>query len=41
MALLQQVHEQGRTIVMITHEPSVADLADRRLALHDGQLGTA
>ncbi len=41
MELLGQVHEQGRTIVMITHEPSVAELADRRLALHDGQLTTA
>src|SRR6202521_1551638 len=27
MALLRQLHEQGRTIVMITHEPSVAELA--------------
>jgi putative ABC transport system ATP-binding protein len=41
MALLSELHRQGRTIVMITHEPSVADLADRRLALHDGQLETA
>jgi len=40
MALLSQLHTQGRTIVMITHEPSVAELADRRLALHDGQLDT-
>jgi putative ABC transport system ATP-binding protein len=41
MALLSELHQQGRTIVMITHEPSVADLADRRLALHDGQLESA
>jgi putative ABC transport system ATP-binding protein len=41
MALLSELHAQGRTIVMITHEPSVADLADRRLALHDGQLAPA
>jgi putative ABC transport system ATP-binding protein len=38
MALLSRLHTQGRTIVMITHEPSVAELADRRLTLHDGQL---
>ena len=41
MALLGELHQQGRTIVMITHEPSVAQLADRRLVLHDGQLDTA
>jgi putative ABC transport system ATP-binding protein len=41
MALLRQLHDEGRTIVMITHEPSVAALADRRLALHDGQLEAA
>jgi putative ABC transport system ATP-binding protein len=41
MALLRELHDEGRTIVMITHEPSVAALADRRLALHDGQLEAA
>jgi putative ABC transport system ATP-binding protein len=41
LALLGRLHEQGRTIVVITHEPSVASLADRRLALHDGQLQAA
>jgi putative ABC transport system ATP-binding protein len=41
MALLRALHEQGRTIVMITHEPSVAEMADRRLALHDGRLDVA
>ena len=41
LALLGRLHEQGRTIVVITHEPSVAALADRRLNLHDGQLTAA
>jgi putative ABC transport system ATP-binding protein len=41
MALLRELHEQGRTIVMITHEPSIAEMADRRLTLHDGQLTPA
>jgi putative ABC transport system ATP-binding protein len=40
MTLLSRLHSQGRTIVMITHEPSVAELADRRLTLYDGQLVT-
>jgi len=41
LSLLGHLHDDGRTIVVITHEPSVADLADRRLSLHDGQLAAA
>ncbi|HEV3451523.1 MAG TPA: ABC transporter ATP-binding protein [Acidimicrobiia bacterium] len=41
LSLLGRLHAQGRTIVVITHEPSVADLADRRLTLRDGQLEAA
>jgi predicted ABC-type transport system involved in lysophospholipase L1 biosynthesis ATPase subunit len=41
MTLLSRVHEQGRTIVMITDKESVAELADRRLTLPDGQLVAA
>jgi putative ABC transport system ATP-binding protein len=36
--LLDALHDQGRTIVMITHEEDVADHADRRLVLRDGAL---
>jgi putative ABC transport system ATP-binding protein len=36
--LLDAVHAQGRTIVMITHEQDVAAHADRRLVLRDGAL---
>jgi putative ABC transport system ATP-binding protein len=36
--LLDQVHAEGRTIVMITHEEDVASHADRRLVLSDGKL---
>src|SRR5262249_35053988 len=41
LALLGRLHGQGRTIVVITHEPSVAALADRRVNLNDGQLAAA
>ncbi len=36
--LLRELHQQGRTIVMVTHDPVVARLADRRIELHHGQI---
>ena len=38
LELLDRLHDQGRTIVMITHEEDVAEHADRRLVLGDGIL---
>ena len=34
--ILQQLHEQGRTIVMVTHEPDLAEETERIIALRDG-----
>src|SRR5580704_6987700 len=34
LRLLRELHQQGRTIVMVTHDPVVARLADRRIELH-------
>src|SRR5436853_895564 len=34
--LLRQFHNQGRTIVMVTHDPAVARLAARKVELHPG-----
>src|SRR5205823_3635301 len=39
MALFARLNRQGRTIVMITHEPSVAAMASRRLIVADGLAG--
>src|SRR5207253_8816291 len=36
--LLRQFHNQGRTIVMVTHDPAVARLADRKVELHHGHV---
>src|ERR1700736_106865 len=36
--LLRDFHRQGRTIVMVTHDPVVARLADRRIELHHGKI---
>ena len=38
LELLDRLHDEGRTIVMITHEEDVAEHADRRLVLGDGIL---
>ncbi|MCC6579658.1 MAG: ABC transporter ATP-binding protein [Phycisphaeraceae bacterium] len=36
--VLSKLHEQGQTIVMVTHDPRVADRADRKLVLDRGRL---
>jgi putative ABC transport system ATP-binding protein len=38
LRLLRELHRQGRTIVMVTHDPVVARLADRRIELHHGHI---
>lgn len=36
--LLQSLHQNGQTIVMVTHEPEYAAVADRILYLEDGMI---
>src|ERR1700736_3982218 len=38
LRLLREFHQQGRTLVMVTHDPVVARLADRRIELHHGKI---
>ncbi|MBV9608486.1 MAG: ABC transporter ATP-binding protein, partial [Acidobacteria bacterium] len=40
LRLLREFHQQGRTIVMVTHDPVVARLADRRVDLHHGKIAS-
>ena len=36
--LLRELHTQGRTIIMVTHDPVMARLAERRIDLHHGRI---
>ena len=38
LGILRELHQQGRTIIMVTHDPVVARLADRRIELHHGKI---
>jgi len=38
MQLLQHLHRQGHTVIIITHDPQVADYADRIITLSDGKI---
>jgi putative ABC transport system ATP-binding protein len=41
LALFTELHDQGRTIVLITHEPAVAASAQRIVRILDGQVDSA
>ena len=38
MAVFGELHRQGQTIVVVTHEPSIAGYAERVIVLRDGRL---
>ena len=38
MDLLHKLHDRGRTIVMVTHEPDIANHMDRIVHIRDGVL---
>lgn len=38
MSMLKDLHHEGRGIVLITHDPDVANMADRRLHMLDGKI---
>lgn len=38
MNLFHRLHEEGNTIVLITHDPQVADQAPRRIQISDGHV---
>jgi putative ABC transport system ATP-binding protein len=40
MALLTELHDEGRTIVLITHAAEVAEAASRRIHIKDGRIAS-
>jgi putative ABC transport system ATP-binding protein len=38
LALLRRMNAQGQTILLVTHDPRVASIADRVIAMRDGQI---
>ena len=40
MALFDELHDQGLTVIMVTHDPQVAQRAKRVVLLHDGKVAS-
>ncbi len=38
MGLFTELHHEGHTIVMVTHDPEIGRMAERRIELHHGRL---
>ena len=38
MAIFQQVNDEGRTVVMVTHEPDIAQFCKRKVIVRDGKI---
>jgi putative ABC transport system ATP-binding protein len=41
MRILDGLHAEGNTVVLVTHEPYIADHASRRIHLRDGRIEAA
>ena len=38
LALFQDLHARGNTVLLVTHDPTIAALAQRRVEIHDGRV---
>jgi putative ABC transport system ATP-binding protein len=40
LSLIQELHEDGHTIIMVTHNPEIADMGDRTIKIIDGRIAS-
>ena len=40
LALFKELHRQGNTVLLVTHDPSIAALAERQVEIRDGVIHT-
>ena len=40
LGLFKELHRQGNTVVLVTHDPHIAALAERKVELRDGLVVT-
>lgn len=38
MAVLQELHSRGKTVILVTHEPDIAQYAHRHITFRDGRI---
>ncbi|MCT4372112.1 MacB family efflux pump subunit [Yangia mangrovi] len=38
MALLRELHAEGHTVILVTHDPQIAEAADRVIEISDGEI---
>ena len=38
MGILEEIHRQGNTVILVTHEPDIAEHAHRAVRLRDGMV---
>ena len=38
MQIFRELHSSGSTIILVTHEPDIAQAADRQILVKDGQI---
>jgi ABC-type lipoprotein export system ATPase subunit len=41
LELFTELHRQGNTILIVTHDLSIASLATRQVEIHDGRIATS
>ncbi|HEV3458561.1 MAG TPA: ABC transporter ATP-binding protein [Thermoanaerobaculia bacterium] len=41
LALFRELHARGNTVLLVTHDPTVAAMAERRVEIHDGLVRAA